>query len=293
MPVGEFLDIVFPGQPAFLKEGWKQGVPVRHVMMMMTVQKLAMEFGGRPLNILEVGSWMGSSCLTWCEALRIHNQGLGKVTCVDPLIPYFDPDELGKSIDHPLAHVAEGQRALLIEMDRLLRGDYVYDILMHNVRSVPPPTEVEVVRQKSADYLPTLPDESFDLVYIDGSHFYDPAIADIIQGMRLVCDSGIVCGDDMDLALEQVDQNFAWDNRNVDFPTDPRTGIQFHPGVTLAVDHALGEVTNYFGYWLTQRKKSDFFPLDLTAATTTHIPSHFGAGERQSAIDELKLLFGN
>lgn len=290
MSVKRFLDIISPGRPAFLNASWIQGIPLRSVFMIAAIWHACQGRQRRPLRILEVGSWMGSSCLTWAEALRLFNGGQGEVVCVDPLVPYFDADEMKAALANPDAAVQRSQEELLGEMDALLHEDFVYDILMHNVSTVPPPTTVTVIREFSDKALAALPDSSFDFVYLDGSHFYDHVVQDIRHAKRLVKDGGFICGDDLELEIHQIDLGFAVANKAKDFPTDPRTGTQFHPGVTLAVGEMFGVVANYFGFWLVERKATSFAPVPFQHQFPIGLPSHFPPAMCEMVMGQLRQL---
>ncbi len=287
MSLRRFLEITFPDQPAFIKDSWVQGVPLRHLFMAGTIARMAEAEPERPIRILEIGSWMGSSCLTWGEALHRFAGGRGHIVCIDPLVPYFDAEANKAALEADNAAVQSSQSGLVDEMSALLAEDYVHDILLHNVATIAAPVTVAVLRQPSSAVLPTLPDASFDLVYVDGDHTYDAARFDLTQACRLVRDGGILCGDDLEAQLHEIDPDFARAHTHVDFPTDPATRRQYHPGVTLAVGEILGSVLAYHGYWLAQRDGSDFIDFRLDNLPLM-IPSHFPPAIRNALIAELR-----
>jgi predicted O-methyltransferase YrrM len=289
--LADFLNVVFPRRTAFLKDEWIQGQPVRHVFMLATCWALARSVQPqRPLKILEVGVWMGASCLTWAEGLDHFNNGHGgTVTGIDPLTPYFDAAEFSRHLSSEGGDlVTKSQQDLLVEMDGLLRGDFVYDLLMHNMRTIPAGIAFEMIREPSGDALPTLADRRFDLVYIDGSHSYGPVKKDLEWAARLVEPGGIVCGDDLELQLDEVDPDFARAHAEIDFPTDPKTGSQFHPGVTLAVAERFGRVANFHGFWGVRKVAEDAFePLSLANAPLA-IPNHLPESVKAMALEMLR-----
>src|SRR5947207_11222283 len=67
-----------------------QGPAERHRFFKPTVRAAAESVFG-PLEILENGSWAGVSTISWGIALRDLSLE-GKITCVDPWVPYFDTD---------------------------------------------------------------------------------------------------------------------------------------------------------------------------------------------------------
>jgi len=288
-PLAKFLEIVYPGQPAFLKEDWVQGFPIRHTFMIAAVMRLAERTQPpRPLRILEVGTWMGSSCLTWAEALVRYNRSEGSLVGIDPLRPYFTADEMMSHLTHDDPAVVDGQKRLLKEMGELLEYDIVHDLLMHNMKCLPPTISFTLMRKPSREALAELAGRSFDLVYIDGSHFYEDVVHDVDWACKLAAVGGIVCGDDLELQLHEVDRDFAVAHKAVDFPTDPKTGRQFHPGVTLAVAERLGQVANYFGFWaMWKTGESSFAPVQLGSEPVV-VPFHFPPRIRDHVLSRFK-----
>lgn len=287
--LAKFLEIAFPGKLAFLKEGWIQGVPIRHVFMIAAVQALAERSPSRrPLSILEIGTWMGSSCLTWADALQRYNGGEGSIIGIDPLRPYFSPDHMISHLTHTDTAVIDSQAGLAREMAGLLENDFVYDVLMHNVKTIAPPTTFSLIRKPSKGALPELEGRQFDLIYIDGAHFYEEVRFDVDWACRLVAPGGIVCGDDLELQLHEVDEEFARAHGGVDFPTDPKTKLQYHPGVALAVGERFGPVRNYEGFWAVWKKADGAFETVTLEDSPIIVPMHFPASARASVLSELK-----
>lgn len=288
-PLAKFLEIAYPGQPAFLKEEWIQGLPVRHTFMIGALYQLAQRtHPPRPLRILEIGAWMGASCLTWAEGLMRFNHGQGSLVAVDPLRPYFSADEMIAALDHADAAVVAGQSRLAREMAELLEHDIVHDILLHNMSCLPATISFKLLRKPSRDALPELQGESFDLVYIDGSHFYDDVVHDLDWACKLAATGGIVCGDDLELQLHEVDRDFALAHKTIDFPTDPKTSRQYHPGVTLAVGERLGPVANYFGFWaMAKTGANSFAPVQLGSEPVV-VPFYFTPRLRADVLSKFK-----
>ena len=248
-------------QPYFGSKGGLQGAPARHVFMSAAVGFFKGQ--GRALDILEVGSYMGSSLLTWAHAVeRILGTG-AKITCIDPW-------EL----------VSED--AYYEDMTTYLQSGIAHRIFLHNAGFVPASIKVEPVKAKSSQALEGFESGSFDIVYIDGSHAYDDAFYDIHQAKKLVRNNGLICGDDLELQAGECDAAVAQENRNGDYMTEPRTGRQFHPGVTLAVGGEMGPVSSFDGFWIMQKTEDGFIPADLSDKDAI-LPAHWG-GEHRSAL---------
>jgi hypothetical protein len=104
-------------------------------------------------------------------------------------------------------------------------------------------------------FLPRLRSESFDLVYIDGSHYYDAVSADIAQAKRLINPSfGIICGDDLELSPSPGLIAHARSRLDMDFDTE----FNYHPGVLLAVSEAFESVVIDNGFWYAICRNRNF-----------------------------------
>lgn len=64
---------------------------------------------------------------------------------------------------------------------------------------------VHIVRNKSANAFPTFADGTFDFVYIDGNHEYEPTLQDLRNAWRTVKAGGSITGDDY---MWRNDSNF-------------------------------------------------------------------------------------
>lgn len=55
---------------------------------------------------------------------------------------------------------------------------------------------VQKIKAKSMDIVNQFPDESLDVVYIDGDHSYESVLNDIQSWMPKICKNGLLCGHD-------------------------------------------------------------------------------------------------
>lgn len=248
------------GKPWFDKEYSILSAPVRHVFMMGVIWFLTKEKKIPGMDILEIGSWYGASALSWAQGLKIHNDAKGSITCVDAWRPFFD-DSTHKD-------------DVYIKMQNSLASDEAYNIFLHNIGTIPESIKRQHFRGQSDDILPLLRDEGFDVVFIDADHTYEPVKRDIINSQRLVKDGGIICGDDLNLQMHECDQEAAKRNGAMDFVKDPKTGRNFHPGVTLAVAEIFGEVSSWGGFWAMQKKGNAWQKISLKNMPV-HYPEHF------------------
>lgn len=291
MSLAKFLDIVYPGKPAFVKESWIQGAAPRHLWLFAAISNFTKhQKPGDDFSLLEVGTWMGSSLLTWAEALEKYNEGKGSITCVDPMEPYFDANQQSDAIENPNPEYAKSQAETLREMDALLAEDFVYEIWNHNRKLIPESLPVSLIREASATALPKLRDASFHMIYVDGSHFFEDVLGDLREAQRLIKPGGIICGDDLELKRHQCDVEFARAHKHLDYPTDPITQRQFHPGVTLAVGETFEDVSLYDGFWMVQKTQDGFQPYYLDHYQK-NIPSHFVGQVKDYYLDYTEKYF--
>lgn len=265
------LAMLLRGRPAFSAWGETLGSPTRNVFMTLAVSILA-QHRREPLRILEVGSWVGASAATWSEAMtRFHPPG-GQIVCVDPWTVYEIQNDF---------HMG----GFMDRYRHALESNLAFRLFSYNMSLLPHP--VVPMRGRSDRILPLLRDGSFDLVYVDGDHAYDSCRFDIEEGRRLVAPGGILCGDDLDMTLAQVDPEFVRANRNKQPAIDPVSGQPFHPGVTLAVAEAIPEAANHLGFWAAVRTADGFAPMQI-AGGSGFLPSFFDANVREGVTKILR-----
>ncbi len=240
-------------------KGFLQGshAPERQVFMAAAVDLVCTP--GAPVSILEIGSYAGSSLITWSNAAEKLSVGDCHIVCIDPW---------GES----------GANLYNDTMTENMGDQQVYQIFCHNASLCPDSVQVTPVRGSSREILPTLDDNSFDLIYIDGSHHYADVLNDIVECDRLLREGGIVCGDDLELQLAQCDRAYAEQYKKSDFVQDSNSGKKFHPGVTLAVGEYFGEVSSCSGFWAMRRVSDGYEKVsfaDATGVRPPHWPQDF------------------
>ena len=233
--------------------------PVRHLFMIGVTWYLKQN--KTPLNVLEIGSWFGASTLSWAEGLIKYSSKDSCITCIDAWKPFFNMD-------------LHANKTYAMEMERLLKSDFAYNIFLHNIGTLNGKINAKHIRGQSEDILPSLENNFFDVVFIDADHTYEPVKRDITESLRLIKDGGIICGDDLNLQLHEIDKNNAEINKNKDFIKDPKTNKNFHPGVTLAVFEIFGEVSSWGGFWAMQKNNNEWKKLSLKNMDVVY-PSHF------------------
>lgn len=221
--------------------------PIRYPHMRRAIQILIdqkrKEGGEEEFRVLEIGTWAGQSAILWGTEL-VRSGYPGKVYCIDPWTPFSYGSQNGVNNVTQL-------------MDKVARRDKIFPLFWHNVKSSGLADFILPLRCKSTDILPCFKPNSFDLVFIDGSHTYLQFLNDLTLAIPLVRQSGFICGDDLELQSGEVDLSIAEQNKDKDFIIDPRTQCGYHPGVCLGVSRFFKrKVSVYDGFWIT-RKNSD------------------------------------
>ena len=261
MSYRRLAEALLQGQPYFgpaLRS--LQGLAGRHQYILPVVKAVAIRPG---VEILEIGSWAGASAVSWASALKKLGRK-GRVTCVDAWRPYFDLDKEKEGIYQ--------------RMNRAAENGMIYKLFQHNVASSGFTSIIRAKPGKSRKVLPKLAARSFDVVYLDGSHMFEDVLFDVRQAKRLVRPGGIVCGDDLEMQLKDLDPaevELAARSRH-DYVPASTSGTYYHPGVTLAVAREFGEVSAWDGFWTVRwsGKKWQKVILDLTGL---ELPEHVAA----------------
>lgn len=264
---------LFPDRPYFDgATAGRQCTIARHAEIASFVSLL-----GRPrVDILEIGSWVGHSALTWSDAIAAFCTDKGTVVCMDPWTPYFASEE----------QRAQGPYA---QMDSIARAGLAYDLFLHNAKFAAPGVEIRHLRGSLSDYDRFLRDGAFDLVYVDGSHYYEDVLSDLQRSERLLKDGGILCGDDLELQLDECDEKFARAHPRTDFVADPRTSIMFHPGVAVAInDFFGGRVWSENGVWAMQKAASRTFSAPRLDGRKFLVPRNFPDQDRIALANALR-----
>jgi predicted O-methyltransferase YrrM len=233
-------------------QGWH--APERQVYMSAAVW-LQRE-GDGPLRILEVGSYMGASAITWGRAVAELTGRSATLTCVDA---WEDAET--------------SQYETVAAMAASLKSGSCERIFRRVTSFIPQRVDVKAVKAFSDKALREL-QGPYGIIYIDACHLYEEARTDIELSKGLLADGGFICGDDLELQLHEVDVANARAMSRKDYVTDPRSGTSFHPGVTLAVGELLGEVSAYRGFWIMQKRGTAFDKVDMKGARGL-LPRHW------------------
>lgn len=247
------------GKPYFKHKNAILSAPVRHMFMIATIWYLS--HINKNISIMEIGSWFGASALSWAQGLKEYADGKGNLTCIDAWKPFFNLEE-------------HQDNEYVIEMEKLLESDFAYKVFLHNISTVPNSIVTQHFRGKSENILKFLKDESYSVIFIDADHTYDFVKKDILESLRLVENHGIICGDDLNMQMKDIDKDFAINSKNKDFIQDPKTERNYHPGVTIAINEIFGDVSSWGGYWAMQKIDNNWKKISLKNMPVVY-PEHF------------------
>lgn len=180
-------------------------------------------------RILEVGSWAGQSLCSW--------------NAVEGFTPRFTVVDTWKAD-------AADKGEHYDRMREAADTGHIYTLFRHNVRVAKFLDRVDIICASSMEVLPKLPPNSFDVIYIDGSHRYPVVKSDIANAIRLIDNNGVICGDDLERqynALGDIAQHRYYVESEIDFVEG------YHPGVTEAVYEAFGNVACLEGLWAVRK----------------------------------------
>lgn len=234
--------------------------PVRHIFMISTIGFMK-SINSKNISILEIGSWFGASTLSWAQGLKEYYDSKGEINCVDAWKPFFELEE-------------HKEKEYVAEMEKLLEDDTVFKIFLHNINTIDNSIKINYFRKMSNEFFNAEKSKKYDIIFIDADHTYNSVLNDIKKSLDLIKEGGIICGDDLNMQLDEVDKINAKKNHNKDFIKDTKTGRNFHPGVTLAVDEIFGNVNSWGGFWAVQKSGDNWINISLKEIPIIY-PKHF------------------
>jgi hypothetical protein len=200
------------------------------------MQRVLQEYFNGPTSLLEIGTWFGEgSTPIWLETLAPGS----KLVLLDAWRPYLSKEDH----DQGLPHYRAMDLLPFAAWHNVARRTFSYQESGGKIN-------ITTIRGDSAWCLPLLAPQSFDIVFVDGSHYYGDIRLDLVQALRLAkSDFSLICGDDLELTPTEelvalCRGKLAHDT--IDTPHGP-----VHPGVLVAVDEVLGEVNQEDGFWWT------------------------------------------
>lgn len=124
------------------------------------------------LMFLEVGSWEGRSTCWLLDNVLLNDSSI--ITCIDTFKGSIEHEAMGLG-----NHVSS-----------------IEDLFDYNVERTGRSQQVQKKVSSSQSCLRSLPLDSFDFYYVDGSHIAADVLADVVLGWDLVKEGGIIIFDD-------------------------------------------------------------------------------------------------
>jgi|TARA_B110000037_G_scaffold216769_1_gene276519 hypothetical protein len=183
----------------------------------------------KSLKFLEIGTWFGEgSTKLWIDFLPKKSQ----LYLVDSWGKYISDKDTNDSLYYRMVDKIGFQAN-----HHVLKNIYEYEDQVNNI-------EIILLRGKSSSVLKSFKENLFDLVYIDGSHYYDVVNADILAAKNIVNTKfSIICGDDLDREINPELIELANENLDTNFVSG------FHPGVVIALNENFTKVNVENGFW--------------------------------------------
>lgn len=235
-----------------------QGQNIRHKHMQELIYNKFKDYEGE-IKLIEIGSWAGGSVLTWANIFEIMGKKY-KIFCIDPWTDYID--DQGNLWTHRT-------------MKKALKKNKIFKLFLHNILSSNISENISILRGSTIEMTNVLKENSFDIVFIDGNHAYEFVKADLDLTSKLVKNNGILCGDDLELQFNEVDQEQLLNNKRKDVIKDNINLCNYHPGVTLAVyEFFLKQISATEGYWYVSKKENKWENIELDNKNILSIPKH-------------------
>jgi len=167
------------------------------------------------IRICEIGCWTGDTTKEYAPTVKENN---GEIVVIDWFNGNYNIEQ-----NHHHGYRPENKYSIKNEFIKYIGKEFL-DIVV-------------IIDGNSQDkkIIDSIPNGYFDIIFIDGSHFYQDVKNDIINYMPKVKDGGILCGHDFEdievantFSIEELRKDYI--TRNVN-----GTGKGYHPGVIQAV----------------------------------------------------------
>jgi len=185
----------------------------------------------RPIEALELGTWFGEgSTKIWLSQLHENSS----LVLIDSWKPYVSEDDK----NHEISNTANMDKVQNVALRNVIRL----------VEEIKEKVNVSLVKADGASFTKKFKENIFDFIYVDASHYYDDVKRDLTEVIRVAKqDFSIICGDDLEIGVDESLLDFARANISKDF-IGSKHG-DFHPGVMLAVHEVFGDVNVINGFW--------------------------------------------
>jgi predicted O-methyltransferase YrrM len=192
----------------------------------------------KPISVLEIGTWYG---LGSTQVFKRYLPDGSSLLMLDKWSSYASEEDIKSERSWYRQMDAQSKEALLsvLEITNKSKDEN------QNIQKKGGGVNFSIIRSDATIFTNFLKSSIFDLVFIDGSHYYENVKSDIQAAKRLVKkDFSIICGDDLELKPNA--SNIAIAKEYIRHDSHPDG---FHPGVLLAVSEEFEKVNIYEGFW--------------------------------------------
>ena len=145
--------------------------------------------------------------------------------------------------------------------------------------------EITILKDESSVDLNSLPHGYFDCISLDANHLYDAVLEDLRIAIPLLKETGILCGDDLEIPFNEIPESFDFKSaREWEYLS---SGRGFHPGVTLAVWETFGKVKIWNGLFVVGKQGQDL----VNVVFPSKFQMFFARKPYSSNLQYLQLIF--
>jgi predicted O-methyltransferase YrrM len=128
------------------------------------------DYKDKPINYLEIGTFFGANVISVANSYGSHSNS--KLYCIDPWTDYDEYPEYKN------------------------QQETIFNCFIHNVTNSEHKDKMIINRGYSNNVIPTLQDNFFDIIYIDGNHEPEYVLEDAVLSFRKLKVGGIMIFDD-------------------------------------------------------------------------------------------------
>jgi len=147
------------------------------------ITSMLQTFAREKMNVVQIGAWTGSDTK---EFIHIIKQNEGKLTVIDWFRGNVGDSDKPESTDSGFDEYVDDDKIIKNRIKKF----------WDNINETGCQDIVDLKIGESHDILPTLEDESIDILFIDGGHEYSIIKKDLELGFPKVKSGGFLCGDD-------------------------------------------------------------------------------------------------
>lgn len=202
------------------------------------------------LEFLEVGVWAGWSTASWIKALRKMKVDF-QITAIDNWNSGYTAADI-----HANEHYSR--------MNAMANSGDIETLFRRNMSELCSFDEITILKNESNIGLRELPHGYFDCISLDANHLYDAVLEDLRLAIPLLKETGILCGDDLEIQYNDILEEFDFNSaREWEYLS---SGIGFHPGVTQAVWETFGKVKAWNGLFVVGKQGQEPVNVNFPSA---------------------------